>query len=317
MKTHPLLLFVSLLVLTYASGAQDLAIYNLRSYQLRSGKYIALLSLSDHYITEQSDSSIPVWDYSDSLENIKMDGGRYIKLQGQYRENLLKGTNISEDDKAYMYDYGRNVLSSVPIKKLSAVACINIYDEGKQGPFSASQYMIGFEIDEKYVKGFGPDYSTVLVYVGKDNPFELGKMMPVVWKASGPKEYPAAFAAAEDTLRSKLGKDSTGGTYKYEDAEYKYFVRDYFAKTKIALRHLVIINAKNNEVVCDYLYKETESYSPAALNYVEISSAIQYAGKLFKNRPSVITGLESVSFGCPTIAVMDGSSIEINCSNFH
>jgi hypothetical protein len=106
---------------------------------------------------------------------------------------------------------------------------------------------------------------------------------------------------------SRWGQDIKGSSYRYETANFGYYVQEFLGP-----RRLLIIDLNTQETIKDIVFYPNESFSNAALNN-------QWTGKLFKDKPPVIFGLEWVSFGCPGITFLDRfvQDIGINCDNRH
>jgi hypothetical protein len=290
-------------------AAQDLKIFDLQYYEKDSTQSFLFISLSEIYPFSENPDSLPIPDLREK-EIEEAPNFTYFKLDSTYRKRFLNATNISETDKVFIYDYSINALQAFTVKNLKVIACLNIY--GADWPYSPNDYMIGFEIDKKFLKGSDKYFTNSLVYVGKENPFVRGQVKPIIWKKIEPNDFPSKELPSYDT--SYAGKCATGDVYKFEMEGLQYFVQDLvrLADKWISVKRLIVIDLKTKETVCEKLIYSGESASFAPLDN-------QWTGKLFKNKPPVIFGFHWVSFGCPSITFLNptDSNIYINCDNRH
>ncbi len=214
-----------ILVSTSVLKAQELELYQLRNLEINEpDRKVGFISLSDNYypLSNHPDSSvIPDLQYMEKEEQL------YFRLDSIYRKRFL--SNISETDKVFVYDYSTDILRSFPVKKLNVVARLNDYmsiDECFPDPCSAYDYMIGFEICNKLLKGV--DYLNTLVYVGKENPFVRGQMKAIVWEKIASSDFPMELA--NDSIVSELRSNTgivKGEAFLYESENFNYFVQNW------------------------------------------------------------------------------------------
>lgn len=310
--------FLYLLFAIPTLKAEDLVIYEMMFMQhLDSAGFV---SLSEIYYPDSL--AIPLVREEEYDKSKPVD----FKLNSKYRKQFLAGTKISETDKVFIYSYCRNILISFPVSNLNVMACLNMY--AGDGPYSEGEYMFGFEINKKYLKDFEQYFINTLVYIGKESPFILNQMKPIAWKKTAPEKFPAA---AIDTLKNPALKRfnydspdeySRGDVYMYEANDLVYYVQNILSKKRnneLKARHVCVMNKKTKELLCNAVYVDGESTSPAPLNFVESDYVEQWTGKLFKNKPVVMLGFQYISFGCPHITFLSTSekSIYINCDNRH
>lgn len=276
---------------------------------------IAFVSLSDIY---------PIGDEKDTLvlpnlEKMTDADAQYFTFAKNYRKRFLSKTNITETDSLFVYDYAKNKLASFLVKNLKTAAMLNLYSIGDPGPYHSFDFMIGFEINKKYLKGFSEYYRDALVYVGKENPFSKEHLKPISWKKIAQREYPSK-SLKKDDLNTLKGTNA-GNTYSYQTDSHHYFLQDYLDSHKIIYaRRLLVTDAKTKEIIIEKLYSQSEGTSPAPLNYENGEDSVdQWTGKLFKNKPQVVFGFLYESFGCPGISLIDKSNEEIylQCDNRH
>lgn len=288
--------------------AQDFALFQLSLIEYDNDTK-AFVSLSDIDRLSENIDSLAIPDLSErSQEDAKQF--EYFKLNSKYRNQFLLRTTISETDNVYIYSFEKNILISFPVKNLNVVACLNVY--GADWPYRQDEFMIGFEVDKKYLTGFEEYFVNTFVYIGKKSPFVLNQLKPVVWKKIDSKDFPSEQLIAYDT--SYAGKCIIGDTYCYESNGLQYFIQDMvrLSDNWNAVKRLLVIEIKTKRTVCEKIYYSGESASFAPLDN-------QWTGKLFRNKPAVIFGFQYVSFGCPFITFLSPSEkdIYINCDNRH
>lgn len=288
---------------------------NLFTLESRDSSAVAFTSLSDIYSLSTQNDTLALPD----IKKMGIKKSEYFTLEKKYRKRFLSKTNIAETDSVFVYDYAKNKLASFVVKNLNVSAMINAYMSEQDWPYDYYNYMIGFEINKSDLKGFSDYYNNILVYVGKENPFAQKQLKPIVWKKIDTKAYPKKAISTE--VNAYLKNTTAGNTYSYETDSMQYFLQDYLAAQKnIYGRRLLVVDSKTNDIILEKMITESESSSPSLLNYENPSEPInQWTGKLFKNKPSVVFGFEYVSFGCPSISVIDKSNEEIilQCDNRH
>ena len=156
---------------------------------------------------------------------------------------------------------------------------------------------------------------TPIAYFGNKNPFLEKQLVPVRWK----KIQPTA-------LTNKLFKNSnskSGNLYEFKNANLTYYLQDFSSEQSVAIRDLVVVDEANK-----IFFEKSFDINFEGREFTEVSGTTtdgdhviysQWTGHLFKNRPPVIFGFTSESFGCSSISLMDKnlSEIPINCDNRH
>lgn len=288
---------------------------NLFNLTPKDSSNVAFVSLSDIYgpADEKDTLTLP------PIETMDIISAAYFTFEKPYRKRFFTRTNISENDSVFIYDYAKNKSVSLAVKNLKTAAMINGYSSTEDWPYQHFDYMIGFEINKKYLDGFSEYYQDALVYVGPENPFAKERLTPILWKKTTSKEFPAKELSGEH--KKMLKNTLTGTTHSFKTNSYNYFLQDYLDSHKIIYaRRLLVTNSKTNEIVIEKLYSQSEGTSPSPLNFEEGDHVVnQWTGKLFKNKPPVVFGFEYVSFGCPGISIIDKSNEEIylQCDNRH
>lgn len=288
---------------------------NLFTIMPKDSSDVAFVSLSDIYNISEGNTTPAM----PAIETMDIISAQYFTLEKKYRKRFLSQTHISESDSVFVYDYAKNKLASFGVKNLKATALINGYSSSEDFPYAPSDYMIGFEINKKYLNGFSEYYRDALVYVGKENPFAKEQLTPPDWKKVAAKEFPSRPLKNED--KKLLKNTAIGNTYAFKTNSYLYFLQDYTDNRKnLYARRLLVTDPKTKDIIIEKLYSPSEGTTPSPLNYEEGDDIVnQWTGKLFKDKPEVVFGFLYESFGCPGISLIDKSNEEIylQCDNRH
>lgn len=284
----------------------NLKIYDLYSIENSEKKYSLFISLSDIY----TDSLSVPNEIIQNQKNKTFEELKRIELTGIYRERLLNGTKLTENDTLFLYNYSNAKLQKFPIHKLKSVAHLNLYQsEGDE--INEYSYMIGFELNDKMSSDAESSEisNSNLAYFGKENPFSGEKLIPVHWFKMSKDQFP---------LSLEKGKN-LGNTYFAQFKNLKYYLQDYNGDHETAKRQLAIV--KNGKVVFVKNYTRGEGAEFSPLNFIDSNgyNDWQWTGNLFKDKPPVIFDFVSESFGCPSITFLDSSfpDLYINCDNRH
>lgn len=237
-----------------------------------------------------------------------------VKLNENQRNRLLKILGISESDKVFLYETVTDSIMVYNIKELPAIACVNIYAQDEDFERDEFQYEFGFDLGKKYKGGYEN-----FVYVGKANPFQKGKLKPMVWKTIEDERFPVKI---DTSITNGATKITGRKTYGFSDSNYNFFIQEIEKENDIRYRHLVVINTNTNKVVTEKVYRDSEAayLSPMKIeNEEQVYESFQYTGVLFKNKPPIVYGFLSVSFGCPGIDFLSDEEpfVPILCDNRH
>ena len=302
---------------------EEFNLFTLNDLEENTSNKVGFISLSDKYIISEHPDSLAI----PNLKNIQDKKVlQYFILNSEYKKRFFAKTKVSETDSVFVYDYSNDVLLSFPIKNLNVVANLSIYKDVNDYPFDQYDYEIGFEINKKLLEKLSKYYTSCLVYVGKENPFEKGQMTPIHWKKINNNEFPSIkIDLAKTSFQYK--NSYKGKAYLFNSDKYKYYIQDYLEKqnnSSLSLRHLVIIDSKNGKVIIEKIFEESEGSSIAPLSFgIDNSNDLdinaQWTGKLFKDKPEVIFGFEYFSFSCPNIIFLNSKKkdVYINCDNRH
>ena len=109
-------------------------------------------------------------------------------------------------------------------------------------------------------------------------------------------------------------------TYQFELDDMTIYLQNIGLNGNLSGRHIAIV--KSNEIITEFYFRGSEGGSPSPLNGIHPDYGpylYQFAGQLFKDKPPMILGFMSHSFGCPGIHSIEkeSHSIYINCDNRH
>lgn len=268
--------------------------------------YDVFVSLSD--ILENHDF-IP----QESIDKLKSNSYRShsIDLSTDARAKLLKQSKLSESDSLFIYNYGNQKLIKKPLKNLKAIAYLSPYSSGNED-LTNDDYMIGFQIEEK--KDFDyvtHNYNETYVYFGKQNPFVTNDLRPIKWQKTTAAEFPLPNENIENHLKK-------GDVYKAQYLDNWVYIQELLSEGQVQDR-LLVYTDKNKKVIYQTTIEQGEGDEPNPLNGFGADQNIQWIGKLFKDKPPVVFGFMSISFGCNSIRFLqkDYPILPLNCDNRH
>ena len=330
MKKAVIISIITLFYSTQVMNAQDLTVFNLDDLEgWNIEKNVGFISLSEVYARTDTNALFVIPDRS-KMTNEEI---QYFELNAEYRKKFLAQTPFSETDTVFIYDYATDVLTSFRVKDLKIVACLNPYmrpDDchNRNYPCTEYDYMIGFEINKKFLNGFSPYYRNTLVYVGKENPFVRGQLKPIIWGKTNINDFPKTniFDTIVPDYVNIYSKDDV---YVYKTDEFHFFIQNLTYRwnsddnVSIEARHLVVVDVKSGVVVAERVVGLGEGRSPVPLNFVSEGyddvQIFQWTGYLFRNEPQIVFEFEYNSFGCMCIIVLsvEKKDICISCDNRH
>ncbi len=278
----------------------ELIIYPLNSYEKMEGQTTGFIPLTDSYPWSNHKDSISI--SPEYLGNNEMKV--FHVLSPKYRTRFLNIMKIKETDKVFIYNFRMDSIHTYSVKDLPLLAHITIY--GADAPISPEDYLIGFDLQNALqIKDFS-DYYDALVYVGTENPFQKGKIKPIIWKKMDANQFPKDV---KTKFASKINK-----LYKFQLNNFDYYLLNE--------NQLVIIDKSTGKVISETIFEEGESASLAELSFTNKKNEYahqQWTGVLFKNMPPVFFGFLYESFGCTSINFIEkpANSIYIHCDNRH
>lgn len=237
--------------------------------------------------------------------------GHSIDLSPDARIKLMKEAKFSEKDSLFIYNYENKKLIRKPLKDLKAIAYLSPYSIG-EADLTNYDYMIGFQIEaKKDYDEVTKNYSESYVYIGKQNPFVSNDLRPIKWQ----KTTAADFPLPNESIKKYLKK---GDVYKAQYLDNWLYVQDLLNEGEVQDRFLVYTD-KNKKVLYQTKIERGEGDEVNPLNGFGTDESIQWIGKLIKDKPPVVFGFMSISFGCHSIRFLqnDYPTMPINCDNRH
>ena len=282
----------------------DLKIYRASPYDKENdGRHrTGFLNLSESFFTNDY--------YKDGKENTILSkplSKDTIRLNSKQRKTFLKRLKISESDTIYIYEINSGNISTFKVKDLPAIACLNPYfDSYYQKTAYESDYQIGLDLGKKFT-GKWENFA----YVGTHNPFQNGKLKPIIWSEIKSDTAIEKFKQLTSYF-PKFLQSSYGNFYEFNQDDMYYLLN---------LSRLIVIDKAEKQIVFEKTFQEGEgcSLTMPKMENDSINEISQYTGKLFKNKPSVVFGFQYFSFGCESIQFISGTepSIYLLCDNRH
>lgn len=293
-------LFSLFTVFSFSFYAQEFNIFRVTSFG-NNIEMSNMISMSEIYLLSAHPDSSAIPDLNE-MDESEID---YFTLNADYRTRFLDGTNTSEKDSIYVFDYANNSLSIFPVSSAKVVAMLSPYEIAGEYELTQHEYMIGFEVEELLINQGNHDENS-LVYVGQHNPFVQNKLKNIEWTEVERNEIPN-YMRMEDSLNITYDK-----AYRFKSGQLSYFIQDVQRHNYVWAKHLLIIDSKTNKKIFETIY-----YSGEGSDFNAIDS--QYTGQLFKGKPDVVFGFNYHSFGCSGITFIDKDTeaIEIKCDNRH
>jgi len=286
-------------------------LFTLDIHRKEAGKESYFVVMTDGYPwNEHPDSLAIAPEYLGY--NVSGAGDEHHYLEGIYRARFLQNMGIEEEDFVFVYNYGQDELYPYPVHSLPLLARITPY--GAYQPVEQYVYQIGFSLEEKWTGREKADLHSLAV-IGKDSPFLLGHLKPMIWEETEQKVFSYMKVDSAERARWSINAYKPFLTYTFSDAGLSYFIRG--GQTKV-------IDGEGR-LLFDGSFHRSEGRSRAPLTlkgqppspYGDLPE--QWAGRFLKNRPPVMFGFVYVSFGCPGLNILDGLGREVyfSCDNRH
>ncbi len=303
--------------LSYSYVKSDIKLYYASSfYKENDGKIrTAFLNLSETYFENNCN------DNSDTNKNLILTESDLIKdtvrLNQNQRMKLLNKLRLSESDKVFVYLMKNDSVLSFNIKALPAIACMNVYGPYDNYQNQEDDYEFGFDLGKNITD------SDNFVFIGKENPFQTGKLKPIVWEEVGYHDFPKKFNIniIDNRRISWFEGIEPGQSYKFSANNLNYYIQNLEKDEKLEHRYMIVIDSRTSDIIYENVLIDSESTNLIPLNIENSKQEYynQWTGKLFKNKPIVIFGFLGHNFGCPSITVLDKTepTIPILCDNRH
>ena len=276
----------------------NILLYQINVTSLDSGGQI-YVSPSDFYEIDSLD--LPIREMQKRLSQGKKIQ-QYIVLDDKYKKRIFEKTNYAPNDTIFVYNYNKNILKKYPITNLRTVAYIYISNENK---IDIKKCKIRFElaydpydISEEESRIYWEAYA----YIGKENPFVENQMKPMTWVKIDKEKFPLPYTIIHEEYY-------WGNTYRYEDQEVICYLRDFRINEGYEIfdnkRYLVVLDAKTKRIIKTAFWEENELLElDSPYDRDDLSFAVSI-GRLLKNRPITICGLNYRYFQCLPIVFLD------------
>ncbi|WP_439131158.1 SH3 domain-containing protein [Polaribacter sp.] len=283
-----------------------LKIYYVQPFETVNVKQMGFVNISDTYFMNFHENKDTLISENDLLSKKKS-----IKLSKASKNKILKKIKVSEKDTLFILNLNKDKLTKFCIKDIATIAYLDDYSN-QDDDIDVFNYEIGFDLKDSYkLKGDN------LASIGNANPFLTGNIKEIVWKKINNDLFPKKIS--EDQKKKIID------TYTFTYSKYKYYVQNYGYK-----RGEYFVTENRNLIIQDTIFKKitseikTENGESTYLNALSTNkNKIDYykawTGNIFKNKPPIIYGLETHSFGCSKIKFIENkvAPIEILCNNRH
>ena len=302
--------------LSYSYVQSDIKLFYVSPfYKEDDGKIrTAFLNLSETYFEDAYDEN---GDRNKSSILTESDLTKdTIRLNQNQRKKLLNRLKISESDKVFIYLLKNDSVLNFNIKDLPAIACVNIYGSDDYDNLEDA-YEFGFDLDKKIMD------SDNFVYIGKENPFQTGKLESIVWKKIDNQDFPKKFNnnIIDDSRRLWFNDMEAGQSYKFSTNNLDYYIQNLNKNEKLEHRYMIVVDSETKNIIYETVLIDSENTYLIPLKTEDTKEQYhnQWTGKLFKNKPVVMFGFLGYNFGCPSITVLDETepTIPILCDNRH
>jgi hypothetical protein len=273
------------------------------------------IPLSDEFLfrwTEHPDSLIIESEYLEK-ENSKRN---YHVLSPKKRSLVLELTDISESDSLFIYSLAQDSIIRFKVEDVPIIAMINQY--GSQGPPYQQEFQFGFEFESNPFNELGHSY--IYATTCKINPFVKGGIKAIEWQEMDPLKFPEAPISNRDS--SYMAYSHSTNCFHFIDEDFEYMLQNWGSGTFPSARRVLVLSIESGEVMFNTMFHDSEGTSIIPLNNDENADwgfPAQQTGRLFKNKPPVIFGFESYSFGCGGLGYIspEGGWLRIHCDNRH
>ena len=291
-----------------------LAIYPCYPVAFQRDNPFAFIPLCEAYRWSEHPDSQAVADRY--LGMVEYENDNYHTLDSPYRKRFLKRCQMDDADQVFVYNLDLDSIATYTVAELSVVAFVTPY--GTQGQVRQEDYLLGFQLEAAAMASWS--YERSLVYVGRQNPFLKGQMKPIVWQVSKENPFSRFTFPKEDS--SRIYKKDVSATLYHEQEGKHYYLNNLGSNTSIGGRHLAVLDSARQQLIFSHAFIDSEGCDLNPLSGIDTAykgQPMQFTGQLFNNRPPVIMGFMSWSFGCPRIHFLAQESppVFIRCDNRH
>ena len=311
-----LTLIILLPFIALATITEELRVYDYYIIQENNEVRTGFVVLSDGF---------PYEDYKENniiapenLGEFEYTNDNYHTVNGIYRQRFLKALGITETDSLFVNNLSTNTIKEFKVKSLKLTAFLTPY--GPNTPIENWDYLVGFELDSLKLPFKTPETynQTIFSCVGPTNPFNLGKAKPMQWEKIDNSEFIWELTP-EETPKYMLPEERKDA-FLFKLGKMNFYVQEIQAGEYMFGYHLVVADSKTNEKLFSTFFFESESSYTQPLNGQKNSwTTLQFTGYIFKDKPPIIYGFQSNTFGCPYISFADKDEplVWLRCDNRH
>lgn len=238
---------------------------------------------------------------SDRLNNHAIQeldfGENPVRFDRNQKNQIL---SFTPNDTVYIFSLIEDSIIKFAIEDLPLVAYVHPYFKN-ENTLSAYHYIFGLSLGKKYAVD-----GEAFTYIGQENPFKTGEVEAIKLNKVDNDSFPVHSNYERSTHEIV--------TFLFTTENLKYFIQKTVRGCSF---DLVIVDDISHSVIYYRHYQQSESIAVPCIMGPEYSYG--WTGKVFKNKPPIIYGLESHKFGCPSIDFLGENEppIEILCDNRH
>jgi len=309
-------IFTSYSFLSFSQSQDDLAVYDYQIIHEENTPTAGFVVLSDMF---------PFGDFKEdniiapeNLGEFEYTNDNYHQLKGIYRKRFLNQLKIEESDFLYVNNLSTNKLKTFRVSDLKLTAFLTPY--GPDIPIHNWDYLIGFELDSLTLPFSTPEVygHTIFSCVADKNPFNKGKAQLMKWEKIDSSEF--IWEMSEDERPKFMLPPTYKEAYLFKWGKLNFYVREIQGGEFLFGHYLVVADAKTNEKITSMFFFESEGTYLEPLNGQKNAyTDRQFTGYIFKDKPPIIYGFQSNSFGCPYISFASKTQelLWLRCDNRH
>ncbi len=229
-------------------------------------------------------------------------------LAGKYRAAALLFAGVEETDSVFIFNLNQNKVLTCRVSDLPMIALINPY--GPNNNVTQLDYVFGLDIlglKNRKQKNY---LEQELVSIHTSNPFIRGGVQPIEWVEIDSNTYPKSIKKIE-----KRYTPDRCFYYQYED--FDIYGRVYTSSNRPTALKIDVL--KNGHTVFSTTAATGEGSDPILPMLDDQSYYANWTGRLFRDLPPIIYGIQSLSFGCSQVHFIqkEAYSKYIFCDNRH
>lgn len=236
-----------------------------------------------------------------------------IQITGEARQKLLERTGISENDQIFIYNILKNKVKTFKVNDLKTTAVINIYMEWEENR-DESFYELGFDLGR--LSGFEEN----IVYIGKENPFNEGKLRRLNFDTTLEK---VPFTLNEKLISAQgidLKNAKITGTYKAVDNLYDIYIQDFIIEKlesyEGSFRYVVVLDKKSQKIIREIPITAMDGTELTPVTKENSEFYPLFVGELIKGKSDILLGFDTQP--CHHIHFVNHQKpIRILCDNRH